>query len=136
LFQEKPFSPQKDTIMAKTTILLEGLIVRFHVGVPKQERADDQPIHLDIRCELGQLPITRDHLKQTLNYASIYARVHELAKAQTFILLETLTEAIAHICFADPRVLHVHVKARKPNKLIGCEFVGVEREFDRTEVPS
>lgn len=120
--------------MSQTTILIEGLVVQFRIGVPKSERAKAQAIHIDISCELGSLPITRDALDQTLNYALIHKRVRKLAETETYVLLETLAEVIARICCEDARVLRVNVRIRKPNKLEACAFVGVQRSFDRMEV--
>ncbi len=120
--------------MAKTSVFLEGFLVSCHVGVPKGERAVRQTVRLDISCELGAVPIRRDVLGETLNYASIHREVRRLVEEREFVLLETLAEAVALICFADRRVLTVRVEARKPDKLADCAFVGVSRTFDRSEV--
>ncbi len=120
--------------MAKTTVFLEGFVVSCHIGAPKGERMVRQGVRLDISCELGAVPIRRDALGETLNYASIHRDVRRLVAEREFVLLETLAEAVALICFADRRVLAVTVQARKPEKLPDCAFVGVSRTFDRSEV--
>lgn len=122
--------------MATTMVYIEGLIVEFWVGVPEDERSQRQPIHLDITCDLGSPTIRCDDIGETLNYVMLYDSIQRLAKEQVFVLIETLAEAIAHLCFQDKRVLHVTVRVRKPNKLPNCAFVGVTRTFDRSEVVS
>lgn len=120
--------------MSHTTVFLEGLVAQFHVGVPEEERAEWQPLHIDIACDLDQLRIMRDDIGETLNYALIYERVHEIAQRDTFVLLETLAEVIALVCLEDKRVQRAKVRIRKPNKLTNCAFVGTERTFGRSEV--
>ena len=117
-----------------TTILIEGLILSCRIGVPRAERSSRQAIHVDLACDLGAMPILRDDLKQTLNYALLHKQLLELAEKQSFVLLETLAEVIARICLADKRVQTVTISLRKPNKLANCAFVGVKRTFHHTEL--
>ncbi len=120
--------------MAKTTVFLEGFLVSCRIGVPKGERTVPQTVRLDVSCDLGGVPIRRDALGETLNYVSIHREVRRLVAEREFVLLETLAEAVALVCFQDRRVLMVTVQARKPEKLADCAFVGVSRTFDRSEV--
>ncbi len=120
--------------MATTHIQLEQLEVQAHVGVPLRERRRRQRIILDIDCDLGSPPILRDEIQGTLNYVALYKDIHALVATSSFVLIETLAEAIAHVCLRDRRVVSVTVRIRKPKKLPGCAAVGVVRSFHRSEV--
>lgn len=118
-------------IAAKTEILIEGLTLHCHVGVPKAERGTTQPVLADIRCTI-ELPVDgRDQLDATVNYARIVQSAKELVAEKRFILLERLAEAIAQVCFEHQPIICVTVKLLKPRKLPDCDAVGVERAFIR-----
>ncbi len=121
--------------MATTRIQLEHLEVQAHVGVPLHERRRRQRLILDIDCDLGQHPIPRDEIRATLNYALLYESIHALIATSAFALIETLAEAVAHLCLRDRRVIEVTVRVRKPKKLPNCLSVGVTRSFHQSEVP-
>lgn len=118
-------------ISAKTEILIEGLTLHCHVGVPKAERGTTQPVLADIRCTI-ELPVDgRDQLDATVNYAAIVRSVKALVAEKRFVLLELLAEGIARICFEHRPIIRVTVKLLKPRKLPDCDAVGVERTFIR-----
>ena len=119
-------------IATETTILIEGLLVQCRVGAFVNERKLRQPVLIDVACEQKDAIVHSDKLKDTVNYAELVKNIKLLLETKTFVLLETMVEAIAQSCFdTDGRIALVQVAARKPKKIEGCEAVGVKREFAR-----
>ena len=115
----------------RTDIFLKSLKVRCHVGVPLRERNRSQIIDLDVWCELVDSEVTHDDIAATVSYSDVAKDIRRLLAARSFVLLETMTEEIAQLCFRYPLVQRVCVRACKPKKLPNCEAVGVERTFRR-----
>lgn len=115
----------------ETRILVQGLDLFCLVGVPKIERSQRQSIQADIECLLADPHIGPDRMQSTVNYAEIARRAQALVAERRFVLLETLAEALAELCFADARVASVEVSLRKLRKLPSCEAVGIRRKFAR-----
>ncbi len=118
-------------ICVDTHILIEGLTLHCHVGVPKAERGTTQPVLTDIRCVIELPTGGRDHLDATVNYAKIVDAAKRLVEEKRFVLLERLAEALAQICFNHQPIIRVTVKLCKPRKLADCDTVGIERTFIR-----
>ncbi len=115
----------------KTEILIHNLKMTCHVGVPIVERRKSQVVQIDIRCELGDPNMPKDHVSFSANYSEIIEQVHLMLESSTFVLLETLTEAVAEMCMKNSLVVRVTVRAIKPQKIPSCDAVGVERVFRR-----
>jgi dihydroneopterin aldolase len=120
-------------MLAKDTIILvEGLRVQCHVGAFANERKLRQPVLIEIECRQIDPAVKSDDLRSAVNYSTIVKVVTQLLEEKTFVLLETMAEAIAKTCFdMDGRIGEVSVKLRKPNKIEDCEAVGVRRTFVR-----
>ena len=115
----------------KTDILIEGLDVRCHIGVPAEERAILQTVTLDLVCELGDHQMAADRMEESLDYTWVVEGIQRLIQEREFVLLEFFAQEVARVVLQDPRVQVVHVTARKKHKLPGCEAVGVKRSFVR-----
>lgn len=117
-----------------TDILIEGLDVQCHIGVPPEERMVLQAIILDVVCELGEHTVQKDMMEESLSYVWVVEEIRSLAQRKEFVLLETFTQEIAELVLQDLRVQVVHVTARKMHKLPDCAAVGVRRSFVRSFV--
>lgn len=82
-------------IRAIDVIEIQGLTVDTLIGVYAWERQQPQPITLDL--VIGPLPdvaFQRDHLSDTIDYASLIHGLTDFIAQQRYQLLETLAERI------------------------------------------
>lgn len=94
-------------------IVIRGLSVQSHIGVPDEERAKAQRLEIDIRVEadFGGL---NDDVNQTTDYAAVAAWLSSACEVREFRLLETLAEHLASGLLAEfPRVMSVDIEIRK-----------------------
>lgn len=96
-------------------IHLEGVRCRARVGVPAWERANPQPISLDLALELDLRAAARaDDVRRTADYWAVEKAVRRAVEGTPFKLLERLAEAAARAALAaDRRVRAVVVRAAK-----------------------
>jgi 7,8-dihydroneopterin aldolase/epimerase/oxygenase len=113
--------------MPEFTTLLDGLRVMIRLGIHPNE-AEPQPVTVAVEMTVAypRAP-TEDAIGEVLDYDFVRAGVLALAAERRFALQETLCEAIADLCLADPRVRRVRVRTVKtdiyPDARIGCEIV-------------
>ena len=113
--------------MAEFTTILDGLTLPIRLGIHPQE-VQPQRVHVNVEMTVAYpAPLSADAIDQVLDYDFVRAGIVTLAEAHAFALQETLCEAIAALCLADPRVRRVRVRTVKPNiypdASIGCEIV-------------
>lgn len=113
---------------ARFTTLLEGLEVVMGLGIHPAELAAPQRVLVSVRMEVVYpSPPSEDRIDAVLDYDFVRAGVQALVADRHFHLQETLCEAIAALCLADPRVARVTVRTSKPDiypdATVGCEIV-------------
>lgn len=113
--------------MAEFTTVLEGLEVNMRLGIHPHE-ATPQRVRIDVRLTVDyERPPSADAISEVLDYDFVREGVRALADGPGFALQETLVEAVAALCLADPRVRRVWVKSSKPDiypdAAVGCEIV-------------
>jgi len=113
--------------MAEFTILLENLEVPMHLGIHPHEIAP-QRVRVSVWMTVAYpAPLAEDAIEQVLDYDFVREGVQAMAARGGFALQETLCEAVAALCFTDPRVREVRVRSQKPDvypdAAIGCEIV-------------
>ena len=112
------------------TITIQDLEVRYHIGVPDEERVQSQRLLLTIVMEHDiRRAAAGDDLEHTINYYSVSQRLLKLGEGRSWKLLETLAEEIAGIVlrefgatavgvevkkFIIPETRHVAVSIRRP----------------------
>lgn len=110
-------------------ILLQGIRVDGHHGVPDEERATAQPFEVDVELRLDLGPAGRaDDLTLTIDYSVVDAIVRDVVEHESFRLLEAIAEEISDRILADLPVDRVVVRVRKPTvRLAGpIDFSSVE----------
>lgn len=112
--------------MAEYTTMLEGLEVLMRLGIHPQE-ATPQRVRLSVWLTAAYPAApTADRIDEVLDYDFVRAGIQRLAAGQGFALQETLCEAVAGLCLADPRVVRVRVRSVKPDvypdAAVGCEI--------------
>ncbi len=121
--------------MSGDHIYLHGMVFEGRHGVTDEERAEPQPIEVDVDLGLDLRPAgTSDDLGQTVDYGDVFAVCRDIVEQRSYHLLEGIAEAVAaEILARFPRVEHVSVRAKKPGvPLEGVvEHAGVEVERAR-----
>ena len=108
------------------SVLIEGLRVRAHVGVPVEERQNRQSLVLDLEMGLDLASAGRsDRVDQTVDYAAVARQVKQLVEAGSFRLVEAVAEQAAQAVLRSFRADWVRVRVRKFS-VPGAASVGVE----------
>lgn len=113
--------------MAEYTIFLDRFDVAIRLGIHPHE-AEPQRVRLAVEMTVAYpAPPAADAIAEVLDYDFLRDGVHRLAAGPGFALQETLVDAVAELCLADPRVRQVRVRSMKldvyPDARVGCEIV-------------
>jgi dihydroneopterin aldolase len=107
-------------------VLIRGLRAQTHIGLHDQEQARVQPVVIDLIAERRHLAACRsDAVSDTIDYASVRARVLEHLRGHGRRLLEALAEDLADILLSEFGADWVRVQIVKPHKFEDVEAVGV-----------
>ncbi|MBY0302054.1 MULTISPECIES: dihydroneopterin aldolase [Sphingomonas] len=113
--------------MADYTIILSDLAVSMRLGIHAHEQVPQRvllSVSMTVRYDT---PPDADAIEQVLDYDVVRTGIAALAQGPGFALQETLVEAVAALCLADPRVREVRVRSVKPDvypdAAVGCEIV-------------
>ena len=94
-------------------ITIKDLEVRFHVGVPEDERAEPQKLLITIEMTHNLGPSgASDNLAETVNYYTVCQAIKALGQARRWKLIEALADDICE-CVLDqfkPTVVRVVIK--------------------------
>lgn len=103
-------------------------------GVFREEQAIGGKFEADIELYTDfSEAASRDDLKQTVNYETVYGLLHDVAMSQKFYLIESLANRITRDLFKHfSGVYRVIVRVRKNNPPIGGVVDSVEVEVDKT----
>jgi len=111
-------------------IVLANMAFEARHGVHDWEKTQPQRFEVDLELELDLEPAGRsDDLAATVDYGSVYDRVHEVVEGPSVDLLETLAGRVAErVLDADARIVTVVVRVRKPEVKVGgpLDYAGVE----------
>ena len=118
---------------APDAILVNGLELSAHIGVPDAERVEAQRLTLNlVLVPSAPLSDLGDELGRTVDYFALTRRVRQLAGARPRRLIETLAEEICACVLEEFSVRAVEVELRK-YILPDTEYVAVRlsRESQR-----
>lgn len=113
--------------MPDFTTHLDDLTVAMRLGIHPHEVAP-QRVRLAVAMTVAY-PATpsADRIEEVLDYDFVREGIQRLAAGEGFALQETLVEAVAALCLADPRVQEVRVRSEKldvyPDARVGCAIV-------------
>ncbi|AXJ94348.1 MULTISPECIES: dihydroneopterin aldolase [unclassified Sphingomonas] len=115
--------------MAEFTTILDRLEVTMRLGIHPHE-AVPQRVRLSVWMTVDYAaPPAADRIDEVLDYDFVRDGILALADGPGFDLQETLVEAVAALCLADPRVRAVRVRSMKPDVYpdagVGCEIMRV-----------
>jgi len=96
-------------------IRLSAIRVSTHIGVPDEERAQPQSLEVDLTLvPVKGFAQAGDELEGTIDYFSVWQRVHEIAGEKPRKLIETLAEELANAVLKEyEAVAEVGVVVRK-----------------------
>ena len=96
------------------TITIQDLEVRYHIGVPDEERVQSQRLLLTIVMEHDiRRAAAGDDLEHTINYYAVSQRLLKLGEGRSWKLLETLVEEIAGMVLGEFGATAVTVEVKK-----------------------
>lgn len=111
--------------MQADLIIIRGIELPVHLGVPDVERASRQTITADVEIELRpRFDGMRDELEDTVDYDALTREIRALAAARPRKLLETLAADIIRLLLQHPPVSCAQVELRK-RILPGVDHVAV-----------
>ena len=117
-------------------ITLRSMQFMGRYGVSSEERAEPQPIEVDLVVRLDlSMPAKSDHLADTVNYATLFELARQVVEERSFHLLEALAGAIADAVLAAHPVDDVEVRVRKPKAPLPGAFETVEVRIRRRRDP-
>jgi 7,8-dihydroneopterin aldolase/epimerase/oxygenase len=107
-------NPASSTTLASDAILVCGLELSAHIGVPDEERAEAQRLTLNLVLRpASPLSHLGDDLNRTVDYYALTRRVRQLTGARPRKLIETLAEEICTCVLEEFSVRTVEVELRK-----------------------
>jgi len=110
-------------------IILTGIHLDVHLGVPEEERAVPQTIIADVECEYDlRAAGLSDDFTQTIDYAAIHETLQTAATRRPYALVESMAETMASAVLEQFDVASVRVLIRKPSALEArrVDWAGVE----------
>ena len=126
-------------------VFLRDMELMASVGVHETELATRQRIRINIELMVeakarmspgvGVQPRSSAEIERVVDYAAVADRVRALVARGHVSLLEDLSERIADVCLADPRVRMTRVRVEKPDIFEDIGSVGVEIERFRQDYP-
>ncbi len=107
-------------------LAVRGIEATGHHGVFDVERREGQVFVVDLVLGLDtRAAAARDDLRETVDYASLVAKVVVAIETDPVDLIETLAQRIADVALADPRVQWTEVTVHKPHAPIEATFSDV-----------
>lgn len=95
-------------------IRIAGLKLHTHIGVPDEERAEQQTLEADIVIRVTtRFETMADEISATIDYAAVASRLQQLAGAKPRRLIETLAAEMAGCLISEFQAAGVTVDLRK-----------------------
>jgi dihydroneopterin aldolase len=100
--------------MSADQIIIEGIEVMAHVGVPDEERAKAQKLEISLILYLNLAKAGHtDDLKQTIDYFSVQQRVIQIVQQKPRKLIETLAEDLASTVLKEFGAKEIQIEVKK-----------------------
>jgi dihydroneopterin aldolase len=110
-------------------IRFNNMIFYAHHGYYQAERELGQKFQVDMELDFDfDNAIQSDDLKDTVNFETVYQKVHHIFSSYKFTLLETLADRIAVEILDGFPVNSILIRVRKPNVPLNGFMDNVEVE--------
>jgi dihydroneopterin aldolase len=107
-------------------ILIEGLEVYGHHGVPAEERVLGQRLLYDVRLTIDECRGAKtDEVDDTVDYTEVIDLIVEVTTVKSYSLLERLARVAAEAILRTFPVDEVWVQVTKPHPPVACSLVSV-----------
>lgn len=95
-------------------IHISALRLHTHIGVPDEERANEQHLEADIVMRVeGRFEEMQDEIAATIDYAAVATRLQAVAAERPRRLIETLATDMAACVLAEFHAVGVTIDLRK-----------------------
>jgi dihydroneopterin aldolase len=111
---ERPATAKAPDSLGRDCIFLKDWVIDCNIGVYAEEKGVTQKIRLTVDAFLA--PAVRaadDNMDTVPSYTDIIDAVNDITGAGHINLIETLAEAIADRCLADPRIDAMRIRIEK-----------------------
>lgn len=122
-------APDQHTPQARPPrrVFVRDLEILASVGIFEMEMRYEQRIIVGLELDVADTyDGTSERIGDVFDYGRMVRDTELLCQSRHFKLIETLAEAIAQQCLADPRVLMAAVRIEKPDIMTNCKAVGIE----------
>jgi len=117
-------------------MFVRDLVLPCSIGVYPHEHLAKQRIKINVDLLVLENPGPRnDDLANVVSYDTVIAGIKALLDRGHINLVETLAEAIAELCLAEPRVIEARIGIAKLEVEPAAAGVGVEIERRRSARP-
>jgi 7,8-dihydroneopterin aldolase/epimerase/oxygenase len=110
-------------------ILLHGIRLNVHVGVPEEERSRPQQILLDVDMAYDTHRAgVSDDVADTVDYSAVHRTLVRVATERSYLLIEAMAERMAAAVLAGFPVAEVRLRLKKPEAMRdrGVDYPAVE----------
>ena len=108
---------------------IEGLKVDTIIGVYQWEREVKQSVIIDLVLEIKSTSSAfKDSIKFAVDYVAVSDVVSNLVQSSSFLLIESLAEAIAGKLLKEFAIRSVRLKLSKPSAIQNARNVGITIE--------
>ncbi len=99
-------------------IKIENLKCPCIIGLYKNERKKKQPLILDIEYEYNpQISLVSENATQIVDYHTLSQMLVAQAQKSSFLLIETLAQALMETIFENQKITYAKVTIKKPRAL-------------------
>ena len=119
----------------KDILSIEGLKVDTTIGVYKWEREVKQSVIIDLVLEIKNTnPAFEDSIELAVDYTAVSDMVSNLVRSSSYLLIESLAEAIARQILKEFAIRKVRLKLSKPSAIQSASNVSVHIERSNENV--
>jgi dihydroneopterin aldolase len=105
--------------MTRDKIILHGCVFHPSLGVPAEERAQRQPIILDVELSFDIRPAAEsENLSDTIDYQAVHILLKNHLEGKEFVLVETMIESTAELLLKNFPAERVFLRLKKPQALV------------------
>jgi dihydroneopterin aldolase len=111
---ERPTTAKAPDPLGRDCIFLKDWVIDCNIGVYAEEKGVTQKIRLSVDAYLApSVRAAADNMDTVPSYTDIIDAVNDITGQGHINLIETLAEAIAERCLADPRIVAMRIRIEK-----------------------
>ena len=115
---------------SEARVFVRDLVLSARIGIHPHERELAQRVRFNVDLAVADTSAPAD-ISEVVSYEDVVLGIKRILSMGHIDLVETLAEAIAQFCLADPRVRSARVRVEKLDVFNEAESVGVEIERRR-----